>query len=297
MRTFYKLGVVLINRYVGKDVVLRLIGYFNRRFQFMNTVFVAYPATEEFTKAYGFERTLHLSKWNPWITGLFLQNGKVGLMTCITNLEHEFLSADSSERLKSLVAETERIRQLVGASQKTFAGILPGVLYAKRMLTDTHETSVTVEAVVKAVDDVLNISGYPQEAPIIVLGGMGFVGKRLVRRLNGREIHSVDLHNNNSFPVTLKGTKTLIVNVSRKEALRDYVKYFWKELIILNEVYPPPHESELTMISEIGCPLYHIVGVEAKAYPSFPSVYKGGIPCCAAWNAGAGMKVVVRRLV
>lgn len=112
MRTFYKLGIVLVNRYVGKDVVLRFIGYFNRRFQFMNTVFVAYPATEEFTKAYGFERTLHLSKWNPWITGLFLQNGKVGLMTCITNLEHEFLSADSSERLKSLVAETERIRHL-----------------------------------------------------------------------------------------------------------------------------------------------------------------------------------------
>ena len=297
MRTFYKLGVVLVNRYVGKDVVLRLIGYFNRRFRFMNTVFVAYPATEEFTKAYGFERTLHLSKWNPWITGLFVQNGKVGLMTCVTNLEHEFLSTGSSERLKNLVAETERIRQLVGASQKTFAGILPGVLYAKRMVTDTHETSVTVEAVARAVDNVLNISGYPQEAPIIILGGMGFVGKRLVRRLNGREIHSVDLHNNDSFPVSLKGTKALIVNVSRKEALRDYMKYFWKELITLNEVYPPPHDTELTMISEIRCPLYHIVGVDAKAYPSFPSVYKGGIPCCAAWNAGADMKVVVRRLV
>ena len=171
------------------------------------------------------------------------------------------------------------------------------MLYAKRIVTDTHETSVTIEAVAKAVDDVLNINCYPHDAPIIVLGGMGFVGKRLVRRLNGREIHSLDLHSNDTFPVSLKGTKALLINVSRKEALKNYVKYFWKELIILNEVYPPPHVTELTMISEIGCPFYHIVGVEAKAYPSFPSVYKGGIPCCAAWNAGADMKVVVRRLV
>ncbi len=288
---------MLINHYIGKDHFLKMIGFFNRRYHFLNTIFVAYPATAEYSYAYGFKRTLPFCKWSPWITGLNIQDGKVGLTTCITSLEQDFLNLEEISNLKAMVAEAERIRQLVGADQKTFAGILPGLLYAKRIIVDTTEANVTVEAVAKAVTDTLSKNSLPSATPIIVLGGRGFVGRRLVKRLNVHEVYNIDLNNQADFPVHLKEKSALLVNVSRKSAINDYIRHFWKGLVILNEVYPPPAYDELEKISAIGCPVYHLVGVKAKAYPSFPSVYNGGIPCCAAWNSGEQMQVIVKQLI
>ncbi len=296
-RTIYKALVVLINHYIGKDPFLKIIGFLNQRYGFLNSVFVMYPASKDYTIAYAFEKYLTYQKWSPWIVGFFRQNGQYGIKMTISGIEKDFLNGEEGPNLKSMVFEAERIRQLVGAKQKTFAGILPGVLYAKRIITDTTEANVTVEAVAKAVSDTLSKNSLPAATPIIVLGGRGFVGRRLVTRLNGSEVYNIDLNNQDDFPLHLKGKDALLINVSRKAAIKDYISLFWKGLIILNEVYPPPAAEELEKIAAIGCPVYHLVGVAAKAYPSFPSVYNGGIPCCAAWNSGDQMQVIVKQLI
>jgi len=69
------------------------------------------------------------------------------------------------------------MKNILCVSQRTFAGILPGIMYAKRIIRDAVEVDVTVVAVKKAISSILSSNNYPQNIPIIVLGGHGFVGR------------------------------------------------------------------------------------------------------------------------
>lgn len=294
-----KIALLIINLFFNRDFVFAIIGWFNRRRFFLGSVFVAYPATEEYAISYVYPRYRHIMRWLPWPTGVFKQNGQWGLMISISSTEKDFLSRRNVENLKILVDRTEKIRQLVGATQKTFAGILPGVLKARGLVKETIETDVTVEAVKRAEANVRVLENYPADVPIIILGGKGFVGSKLLERMNGREVYNVDLNggraNFASWPSHLRGKKAILINITRKSALVYYLGLFWPELILLNEVYPEPSEAEIEILKEIGSPAYHVVGVEADSYPSFPRAYQGGIPCCAAWNS-EDMKTIVKKL-
>ncbi len=190
---------------------------------------------------------------------------------------------------------------MLGASQKTFAGILPGVLFGKRIIRQSVEREVTVEAVFKAEQEVREREGYDGTIPVIILGGRGFIGRRLVAKLelNGRKVYCVDIVNDDrctpSWPSDLLGSQAILINVTKKAVLREYVSHFWPELVLLNEVYPEPSDEEIGMLSKLGSRAYHVVGVEAKAFPSFPKAYAGAIPCCAA-RLSHNMRVVVKKL-
>ena len=56
----------------------------------------------------------------------------------------------------------------------------------------------------------------------------------------------------------------------------------WKELVVINEVYPDPTKAEVQKITECGCVLYHVGGVRGFFFPPIPNGYSGCIPCCAA---------------
>jgi len=49
---------------VHNRAFLRLIGWLNRRWHFLSTLFVMYPATEEYTRAYGPKRMWHIMRWS-----------------------------------------------------------------------------------------------------------------------------------------------------------------------------------------------------------------------------------------
>lgn len=285
-----------LNHYIGRDKVLKLIGALNLRFKCLHSVFICYPASEEYTLAYAYKNKLHLQTWTPWLVGVYKQNGKWGLMFTISSVETDFLDPANIDNIKALLNETISIQNLVYAKQKTFAGILPGVMYAKRILRETTEVDVTVEALKKAIASVLSANAYHADTPIIVLGGHGFVGRRLLKKLDNNDFYSIDLHNHIDFPSHLIGKNALLINISRKAAIKDYIWRFWKELIVLNEVYPEPSPEEIDLITERGSRIYHIVGVKATAYPAFPNAYEGGIPCCAAWNSGDKMDVLLRKM-
>ncbi|MEH2264951.1 hypothetical protein [Nostoc sp.] len=186
---------------------------------------------------------------------------------------------------------------MLDADQKTFAGILPGVLFSKRLIRKTVEAQVTVAAVIKAEKKVRELEDLNKGTPLIILGSKGFIGRRLTAELIGREIFEVDIVQNNkdTWPYHLYGKRAMLINLTRKAVLDNYLARFWSELILVNEVYPEPTGEELNKLTTQGNRAYHIVGINADAYPPFPKAYKGGIPCCAA-RLSDEMDVIIRKI-
>jgi hypothetical protein len=236
-------------------------------------------------------------RWRPWPVGVFKQDGKWGVMMVISSLETDFTLSDNHENLQVLTAHTEHVKSMTKASQKTFAGILPGVLYFNRIVRDTIEADVTVEAVLQAEKNVRENLGYSDNTPLIILGGKGFIGRRVVKKMSDREVYSIDLDqgeiNLSLWPENLQGREAILINLTKKHALKSYLALFWKELVLLNETYPEPAKDEIEKLSKIGSPVFHVVGIKAVSMPSFPKAYRGGIPCCAA-RISENMEVLVK---
>ncbi len=298
-----KIILLILNFVFNHNYVFAAVGWFNKRWYFLNTVFLAFPEKEAYAYAYVYPSHRDWMRWSPWPCGIFKQDGKWGLMTAISSSGEDFINPVNDENLKLLVEKVEKIRQLLGAKRKTFAGDLPSILFRKRLIRDVIENEVTIKAIVKAENDLRNTLDYPDETPLVILGGKGFVGKKLVKKFNGRNIYCIDVGSNgfnranyNEWPFHLKGKRTILINVSKKTALADYIKLFWSNLILINEVYPEPTERELKEITGRGVAAYHIAGLAADSFPEFPGVYGGGgIPCCAGWDSDQ-MEVIVREL-
>ncbi len=292
-------ALLLLNLLLNHDPVFRVVGWLNRRSGRLVTVFVAYPASREFFDAYTYRWVRRWCRWRPWLCGVFRQGSKWGLKTGVSATEADFLDPANHGELRRLVDRAERIRRLLGADRKTFAGILPGVLFARRIVRETPEADLTVDVLVRAEKEVCRRLGWHADVPVVVLGGRGFIGRRLVRRLvrQGREVHPVDLNGGGklSWPAHLADRPAVVVNAARKGALGEHLPGFWPGLAVLNEVYPGPDEDEMAALLELGVPTFHVVGVRAHCVPGFPGNYGGGVPCCAA-IPDPGMDVLIRRI-
>ncbi len=288
-----------LNFFLNRDIIFKTVGRLNQQFDFFHSIFVAYPASEEYALAYVYPRHRHLMRWRPWPVGIFKQDGKWGLMMVISSLESDFTQEHNRENLTDLATHTEQIKSMTKASQKTFAGILPGILFFNRIIRDTIEADVTVEAVLKAEKNVRKSLAYPDNIPLIILGGKGFIGRRVVEKMTDREVYSIDLNQGevdlSLWPENLQGREVILINLTKKHALKSYLDLFWKELVLLNETYPEPAKDEIEKLSKIGSPVFHVVGIRAASLPSFPKAYKGGIPCCAA-RISEEMEVLVKQL-
>lgn len=283
-----KISLLVVNLFINHDLVFRFLGSLG----IFKTVFVAYPAYEELALAYVYKRHRHWMRWRPWPAGIFRQNGRWGLMMVISSVEKDFLDSANIENMKALIQRTEDIRRLLKAEQKTFAGILPGIFAAKNLLKFSHEAIVTANAVIKA-EKKINPLGFP----VIVLGGKGFIGRRIVKKLThkGRKVFCVDVDSDSSWPKHLLGQPAVVINVTKKAALKEYIPLFWEGLILLNEVYPAPSKEEIESMRSKKVPAFHVVGLMANSLPSFPREYAGGIPCCAGWDSPE-MEVIIREL-
>lgn len=294
-----KNSAYLLNLAINHQIVFRMIGWLNRRFDFLSSVFVVYPASREYALSYVYERHLHLSKWQPWLVGLFKQNGKWGILLGISSVEEDFYQSENKIKLQELADKVEFIRKCVGAQQKTFSGILPGILHANAIVTETTEANVTVKVVLEAEKQVRRLERLDDDIPLVLLGGEGFIGRRLKVKFQERELYSVDIANQmshkDSWPDHLKGKPAILLNVSRKSALLDYLPKLWPEIILLNEVYPEPSKACMQQLAKQRISTYHVVGVSGSAYPPFPRAYQGGIPACAA-RLTPEMQVMVRKL-
>lgn len=271
---------LIINALFNHVTVFSLVGKLNSKRNFIYSVFLCYPASESYALAYVHKKHLQKLSWRPFISGIIKQNGKWTVVFAVSNSEDEFTKKENVSQLVLLVEKIESIRELLKAKQKSFAGVLPGLLFRNRIIMDTVERDVTVEAVIKAIVLVMEIENV-SDVPLILLGSRGFIGRKLMRELSHiYSIYSIDIEIKN-WPFFLKGQKCILINVSVKNALAEYYSFMWPGMIILNEVYPEPTMIELEQLKMLGCKVYHIAGIKGKAYPSFPGSYKAGIPCCA----------------
>ena len=287
-RRVRRLFVLNVNLLFNNRLVWALVGAVNKRIKIIKTVFLAYPANHKFATEYVFDNVLDETRWHPWFTGFFIQNGKVGLKFGISSTEDDFRSIDNLENLRLLWLRMNYLKSLLEADQMTFAGILPGLFYKKEIIhTLPIELDVTVHAVKKAVLKVIDEIELPHTTPIIVLGGKGFIGGKFVDEMKGYTVYCVDKQDSDSHHMEdiLKTVedKVILLNVATKRALEENLLYFNEKVIIINEVYPEPSSELREKIKENGSMLYHIVGVKGKSFPSFPRAYSGGIPCCASW--------------
>ena len=263
----------------------RLVGRLNQRFRFLESVFVAYPASAEYASYYFSERALDRARWNPVLCAVMVQDGKVTIGMGITATEQEIRDRDNEPNLAHLLQSADAIAQSLGARHVTYSGILPGLL-SRRGLTETAiEAEVTATVVAGAISRITDSLEFADshELPVIVLGGKGFVGTALCKLLEDRSVHPVDV--GDPWPRHLHGTPAVLVNVANRQALRQHLDQLWPELVLVNEVYPEPTAEELLHLHSIGVRAFHVVGVEARCMPSMPKAYRGGIPCCAAWQA------------
>lgn len=277
----------VFNIFFDHDWIFWLIGMINKKIRIIESIFLVYPANDDYDEAYAYSWRSRWHYWKPGLIGIFWQSGKIGVKFAISAHNGDFKNPQNQEKLKEVAARMEKLRKLFGADRKTFAGILPGVLLAKRILRENYETEITVRAILQAMEQVIEVQRLPKTVPIIVLGARGFFGRRVVKALHGKIVYSVDISGNGdsafSWPAHLRGERVILLNIAAYSALDEYITHFWPGIVVVNEVYPEPSEETENRLKEAGCPCYHIVGVKGGAFPSFPHGYYGGIPCCAAW--------------
>jgi len=276
-------GIILLNLLFNNRLFYKTLGWLNKHLDFLSSVFVAYPASEEYAEAYFASALKPKIKWSPTPCALLYQNGKWTLGFGISSSERDFRDPSNEENLRALVERTEYIRKTVKADHKTFAGILPGILHRRELLEDATEAKVTVRVLLKAIKDVQGREDMSPGVPLIVLGGRGYIGSRLMQELPKKHTYSVDKScPGDNWPNQLEGQNALLINVANRTALQQYLDRVWSGLTLLNEVYPEPQPRVIDAFTRLGNSVYHVVGVEAHAYPRFPKAYAGGIPCCAA---------------
>ena len=228
----------ILNFLINRNWFFWLIGRFNLR-GWIKSVFLSYPANEMYAKEYAYK--FRMGRWGIRLTGLLKQNGKIILMFTVFVSESDLLEKKNKKRLEEIVRHIEKIRQLVHADNKAFAGILPGLLLKRKMIDKSPEADLTALIVVEAVKLVKKRIGVDEEIPIVVLGGRGFIGKAVVDKLKSvqkSDIYVVDIAGHNKWPK--REIRKIIINVARHNTIGFYLNVLREEDIIINEAYPRP---------------------------------------------------------
>lgn len=286
----------ILNFSINHNWFFWLIGKFNKRTGIIKSVFLSYPANYVYASKYAYGFRIRKPNWKIRLTGFLLQNRKIIVMFTLFVEESEFLKKDNKEKLKEIAWRMEKIRRLIRADEKTFAGILPGLLSKRKIIDNTPEADITASIVVEAVGLVRKKIGLNEKISVVVLGGRGFIGKKVVEKLSIQQfdVYVIDLTGSNKWPE--RKTRKIIINVARHNTIQLYLNFLREGDIVLNEAYPGPPSEIINKIKSLNCDCFHIVGVKAVAFPRFPHAYSGGIPCCAAWDSGDRKKIIIKKL-
>lgn len=260
----------------------RVLARINRKVKFVHKIFLMYPGSEEYRQSIIPDSMVDSCRWEPVCCGLFWQNGSVGLILGISSLEADVSNPANTDRLTGLVGVVQSLMSEFGIEQVSYSGILPGVLAARRLRRTSTELAVTVAAVELAIRELAEREfGKGRQVPLIVLGGKGFVGRRLIKALGSQLVFCIDRDGGDLWPGHLAGTPTIVVNVASAEAIAEHIDRMWPEMVILNEAYPDPSPETADRVRKRGCSLYHLSGFVGGTIPPFPLAYAGSIPCCA----------------
>lgn len=254
--------------------IFRMLGLFQ-------AVFVIYPATSQYANYFCFRWRQKAQAWKPWIVGAIRHpSGARTLLFGISSGEDEIKSDANAADLLRLHQATGDIAARVGAISIHFAGIIPGRLKSRRVLRQNMEQEATSIAVVKAVLKLRARLDHAPEAPVVLLGYRGFVGREVMRRLAQMNLAVRGVEKGDRLVVP--SVPHLVVNITLPEAINNHIENFNEHSVLLNEVYPAPDQETLERLYSKGVQAYHLAGVRAIAWPAFPGAYRGAVPCCGA---------------
>lgn len=283
------LAAVISSYLVGNFVFLAFVGLVNRVLlgRSIAGVFLLYPARREYADALAYRWHQKRFSWSPGLVGIYRQNGRLGLIFGIPDMEDDVRREENGANVLSLLERMEQIRRIVGAERKIFAGILPST-FSRLGAVDPHlaeQRTLTAKAVISALDQVMHSQGLGPDTPIFVLGGRGYIASEVISLAQGRPLIAIDLDGMAFFRDVaghLGAKPAVVINITKSGALTEYAAHLWSGCVVLNEVYPEPASDELALLSRRGVSCFHVVGVPGTAVPKFPRAYRGGIPCCAA---------------
>ena len=277
------------------------MGIVNKRLNLIEVIYCGYPANRKYLEEYDskLKGQIEKYKYSPYLAGFYIQNRKLGLKFFISANEDDFLSEGGLKNLSQVVRRVNEIRAILHAKEQSFAGIISGLLYKNKLITETSERDKVVNCVVKGIDETLKLEGYNQNAPIIILGAKGYIGREVARHLHGRTLYLLDINEHEEvskdWPTEIRNKKAILVNISKKHQIKHYAPLAWRRLILLNEVYPEPGDEEVSMFKQSGGNVYHLSGVKGISFPSFPGAYKNAIPCSASWS-NKEIQIVIKSL-
>ena len=270
-----------------------LLGVWNRAFGGWRSVFFCYAGSRNYIASYAAPMAVKLFRWVPSPIGVLTHNGARGLVLAAPVTETEFLDPANARSFRRLQRRLRLIARLTGVEAVNLAGILPGVLRDDEIL-DLPDIRATVAAVVRAA-----VGELVRELPIILLGGAGHIGRPTgeALRADGLDVHVVDpRHGRQALPEALDGSPCLLVDVSRRGVIGDYIPQMWPALVVLNETFPRPASAHVDAMTAKGVEVYHLSGVAGSIYPPLPFGYENAVPCCAAHGVGDRPDVRIVRL-
>lgn len=266
-----------INNWCNNNNFFEFIG--KQKLFKVRSVFLSYPASRIYSRGFSGEADLESNKWNPYITGFFIQKGKIGMMFSISAIERDFLKKDNLENLKMLESKMEYIRIKTRAKNKSFAGILQGKMYKEGFINDKG-ISITIYSIIDSIKQVQRKENLSSNIPIVIIGSNGFLGGGLKKSLEKkRTIYSIEIGDQ------IPAIASIVINVANRRSLGQHSEEITSEMIIINEVYPAP---PLRVMEKIGVPVYQIQGAKnSRMYPRLPGGFFGTVaPLCASFLKG-----------
>jgi len=235
--------VSLVNRFLNRAWILTLFGAANSRLGILSTVFLTYPGSEEYASYFLPPDKVHAARWTPIIVGLYRQRSLWGLSMAVANTESEFRDPANRGQIRRLVEKMEDVRTRTGARHVSYAGVLPGVLFRLRLRQEAIETVATCRLLAAAIANVRRAMNYPDDVSIVLLGGAGFLGRRLRAYLRADGVYVVDLglRWRKGLPFeSHSGRPAIVVNLASCAALEQQASTMAPGLVVINEAYPEP---------------------------------------------------------
>ena len=284
--------LILLSELVGNAAGYFVLGWINRvSGRRLTSVFLVYPAHPRYVTSVSFGWYAARGRWQPRVTGVYAPGpGQWGLVFAVSSSESALTDPANLPRLQSIVARLERIGRQVGARNVLLSGVLPGYLRQRQLRDSEPERAQTAMLVEQAVHETLERAGLTSAHPVIVLGSAGFIGSQVCERLRQScrsPLIGIDTrdHSDQAHLVALlepyRERPALLVNISRHQALEQFIPALWPQLTILNEVFPEADKETRARLRDLGIDYFHLAGVRGFALPRFTGPYAGAIPCCA----------------
>ncbi len=276
-----------------------ILGFANRLFPLCESIFICYAGDQRYAKHYTFGWLELWIKWTPTPIGFFKQGEHWGIVFASPMTEADFLSSKNEAQFKKIIERLHFIGKLLNVKKIRYAGILPKIVDKKFASDSSLTNDTTARAVFAAYKQIVSENSDMGSAPVIVLGGAGYLGQQVCLLLENHsvKIHIVDVVNGSTrMPTELYGKNSILLDISRKNVIDRYLEEFWPEMLVINETFPEPSKKTVSKLRSRGIRVLHLAGVEGKVFPPLPHAYSNSVPCCAIHDDDSEIIPVIKEL-